>query len=261
MFRSVHFKRACICCLLLGLTTLPSLALVQPRVYQWRMRLKKSFTPEVYAQTLALGNALTPEVTPEELDSLAQTLANAYKGTYHPATLRTALAIHVLLRHDAECNAAKKRWKQCKTAIGLCEKYLDRLEETIEQTDSSSRSYRGHSQLQGTATTARPTPPSINAAQYEPLPEKLDDEYWHQRVQLPRFEQSTERSILLSYRDSARRQLEKLEILKEELDQEYHLIDELGKPLRFYTLEQCDRLDPQTNRPYIDGKPAVNVVP
>ena len=224
--------------LLVFLGAIPAQALVQPRIFAWRLRLKKFLSPEVYAQTLEIASSLPASTSPEEFERLGQELS----GKYHPATLSTAIAIHTLLRHDSQLNVADKRWYQCKVAIGCCEKYLERLEKQLHESRIDSDA-------------------AFWGVTYEPLPEALNDDYWLELVQLPSFDCYTSRQRLQDYAQNVREQMERLKTLKEQLLQDYRDLDATGKDMRCYTLEQCDNLNPETCCPYIGEKPSVTIIP
>lgn len=207
--------------------------IIQPRIYDWQMRLTKALPELSRRQACSLAKELGTDTTPEQIQERVSQLDFDLDRT----PLELFVAIKILLAQNQIIRNKCTEIKQCKRSIQTCESYMERLEDH------------------------RPgKKPKVIVAQengYELLPDDITLPQWSQIVRLPYFDETTSQSDLNQYRTEAQSIEHNLQELKHTLIENLEQIGHPSHNIRRYILTMCDRLDPQTCLPYRDKKPTI----
>lgn len=228
---------AALLCHILALSSQPVQAIVQPRVYDWQMRLTKAIPLSTREQAAEKALELGSGASAEQIQLAAAEIPSAFS---RPA-LELFLAIKVLLAQDRALQTQERHLLQIKQAIGVCQKYLRRLD----------RHKPG-------SVPAQSVP---SADRTEILPASLSTPEWQLRLRLPSFDAYTASAELKHYRRIAAELQAELEAERDNLQQELELANSSTHELRRYVLQLCDSLDPSTCKPYAGQRPTILVLP
>lgn len=219
------------------LVSTPAGAIVQPRVYDWNLRLTKALPDEIRQEVESYAQELKQTATSETIKQRAQDIP----CTFDRAPVELFLGIKVLLARDRHIEEINAQWHQTKHAIGACQKYLRRLDDHIPGQIPQHKVER--------------------SGDYEALSGELAVPEWQQRLRLPYFDENTSDAEQSQYRVQVQGYQNALEAQRDELYERYTEAIEASRELRKYVLNLCDSLDPLTCKPYAGKRPLVLVIP
>ncbi|MBQ7568579.1 hypothetical protein IJT17_07225 [bacterium] len=221
--------------LLALLSYAPASAIVQPRIYDWQLRLSKRLPDKVKEEANRLAGEMGLQATPEQISQAAAELPCSSERK--PAELY--LGIKVLLAMDRSVRAAEHRLLQTNQAIAVCSQYLKRIDR-----------YRRGKKMR------RP-----NVAEAEQLPQPLRTSEWQTRLQLPEWDESCSANEISDCRNKAAELQSMLEAEREGLKDEIKTLSAPSHELQKYVLQLCDSLDPLTCKPYLKPPGSLNIIP